>query len=167
MKKIPFFSVVFFIIMIALVVGYVYVTTRQGSQVFYRTDNPQPQNIQAQNVQDASSRVLSSLSVPLLEHNESGEFGSAEFIEEKGQTKITVVLTGEMLGNRQAVLHRGVCNQLGDAVQSLSIFESGVSETVLEIALEEMVSQLPLTVVVRNVDDLTQNIITCGELAVY
>lgn len=159
MKKVPFFSAIFFIIVVAVVAGYVYVTTQQGSQIFYRTDTIESQNIQAQNNQNTPSRVLSSLSVPLLEYNESGEFGSAELIEQNRRAHILVVVAGEALASRMAGVYRGVCDELGDSIQQLSGLENGVSETVLEYSLEQLFLQQPFSIVVF---DDTQAVVACG-----
>ena len=104
---------------------------------------------------------MSALSVALVEQNESGEFGSAEFTDDQQQTKLMLVVAGETQGERQALLHKGMCDQPGDTVQLLAKLESGISETVLPISLEELLSQLPMSVVVQ---DPSHTTVACGEL---
>ncbi|KKS93641.1 MAG: hypothetical protein UV70_C0008G0040, partial [Parcubacteria group bacterium GW2011_GWA2_43_13] len=155
------FSLIFFVIIMALVGGYVYVTTRPGSRVFYRDQQSQQQSIQEPDSKDTAQSVLSALSVALVEQNESGEFGSAEFTDDQQQTKLMLVVAGETQGERQALLHKGMCDQPGDTVQLLAKLESGISETVLPISLEELLSQLPMSVVVQ---DPSHTTVACGEL---
>lgn len=101
----------------------------------------------------------------LTAQNNSGQNGSATFVEDGSLTKVKVLIVGAPLGLRQpAHVHVGACPKPGAVKYPLSDVVDGFSETVLDVPLTQLEGEKPLAV---NVHKSTTQLVfytACGDL---
>lgn len=85
------------------------------------------------------------MTIALLGDNNSGQFGIAELKEVDGKVKVEVKLMGSPAGSIQpAHIHLGNRPNLGAVKYPLSNVVDGMSETILAISLDQLLSERPL-----------------------
>ena len=85
------------------------------------------------------------LTVALLPENNSGQTGIAELKEENGKVKVEIMLSGTPVGAIQpAHIHVGNRPNLGAVKHPLADVVNGVSETVLNVTLDQLLTERPL-----------------------
>jgi uncharacterized cupredoxin-like copper-binding protein len=105
------------------------------------------------------------LVVELSALNNSGQSGKAIFSEDGGKTKVIIDITSGAEGVSQPIhIHKGSCAELGSVLYPLSSVVDGRSETVLDLSLEDIKSQLPLAVNVHKSADALNEFVACGDI---
>lgn len=85
------------------------------------------------------------LVIALLPDSNSGQTGVAEIKDENGKVKVEIVLSGTPVGSVQpAHIHLGNRPNLGAVKYPLSNVVNGVSETVLNVTFDQLLSERPL-----------------------
>lgn len=111
------------------------------------------------------SAVMSEVTVNLSEQNKSGEVGTATLTEVDGKVKVTLALSGVPAGVTQpAHIHVGVCPDVGAVKYPLTSPVDGVSETMLDVTLAQLKSELPLGVNVHKSAQEVSVYVSCGDL---
>lgn len=104
--------------------------------------------------------------VTLGEQNKSSESGTAKLMEENGKVKVTLLLTGASKSVTQPThIHVGACPEVGAVKYPLTSAADGVSETVLDVTLAKLKSELPLAINVHKSEKEAKVYVSCGNLA--
>ncbi len=105
--------------------------------------------------------------VVLDEQNGSGETGIALITEtDAGKVKVDLGVNGAPAdADEPAHIHLGSCTELGGVKYPLSNVLAGVSETTLDIAFDQLSSDLPLAVNVHKSADEIGVFVACGDLS--
>lgn len=105
------------------------------------------------------------VTVALSEQNASGESGTATLMEVDEKVKVTLNLTGAPEGVTQpAHIHMGSCPDVGEVKYALNSPVNGVSETTLDVTLDQMKSELPLGINVHKSETEATTYVSCGDL---
>jgi len=141
------------VVAVILVAGYFFLTGN-------KTQTPPPADEEA-----ISESETASVNVVLSEQNESGELGTATLAEVDGQVVVTLNLTGfEEEVEQPAHIHLGSCPDVGAVSYGLTNVVNGVSETTLNVTLEQLKNEQPLAINVHESADNPQNYVSCGNL---
>ena len=145
--------------MVVLVVGYMLFSKKE------QTPPPQPAITTTTETSASPSATPSEISVTLSEQNKSGESGTATLMEVDGKVKVTLKLTGVSAGATQpAHIHVGQCPDVGAVKYPLTSPVDGMSETMLDVILLELKSQLPLGINVHKSATEVKVYVSCGDL---
>ena len=107
----------------------------------------------------------SGIAVVLTAQNNSGQSGIATLQESNGQTTVTIQLDNVGTGVPQpAHIHTGACPVPGAVTYPLSNVVDGASQTVLDVDLTTLQSELPLAVNVHKSAAEAQVYVSCGDL---
>jgi|GEM_PF-719270 hypothetical protein len=108
------------------------------------------------------------ISVTLAAENNSGISGTATVADQDGKAKITVNVSGM---TAEAVLpahiHIGSCASLGGTKYPLSSLANGLSETILDVSVDQLITELPLAINLHSSDsDLSDSkgYVACGDI---
>ncbi|MCR4264475.1 MAG: CHRD domain-containing protein [Candidatus Roizmanbacteria bacterium] len=104
-------------------------------------------------------------SVVLDEQNASGETGTVSMTEENGQVTVVISLIGAPETAQPAHIHTGSCPTPGAVVYPLSNVVNGVSSTVLDVSMDDLISQQPLAINVHQSATALNEYVACGDLA--
>lgn len=112
---------------------------------------------------------LQSMGIGLLEQNSSGESGFATFASVDGQTRVVVDVANVPADVLQpAHIHTGSCAELGGVKYPLSgvqrVGMGPTSETILDVSLEQLLSELPLTINVHKSGQELGVYVVCGNI---
>jgi len=143
------------VVIIVVVGGFIVLNTSQ-------TPSPTPTPTD----QQTTAPVVMEKNILLSEQNDSGVSGSAVLREEDGRVIVTLNITGFEEGIEQpAHIHTGACPDVGGVTYSLTNVLDGVSETILDVTLEQLAAELPLAINVhKSVPEVTVYV-SCGDLA--
>lgn len=137
-----------------LIVGYMmFFNKQQSAPVVTTTQDSTP------------SATISEVIVNLSEQNESSESGTATLVEVDGKVKVTLKMTGATPGVAQpAHIHVGACPEVGAVKYPLTSPVDGMSETVLDVTLATLKSELPLGINVHKSAAEAKVYVSCGDL---
>lgn len=141
--------------LVLLLVGYMVLSNRPEDQT------PQETITSDETTSPASEEIT----VMLDEQNDSGESGTATLVEENGQVKVTLTLTGAPQGVTQpAHIHTGSCPDVGAVTYPLTSPVDGASETMLDVTLDQLRSEMPLAINVHKSTQEASVYVSCGNL---
>lgn len=134
--------------------------------VFNKPSQPAQQPATTTMQETASpSATPSEISVTLSEQNKSGESGTATLMEVEGKVKVTFKLTGVPADVAQpAHIHVGACPDVGAVKYPLTSPIDGMSETMLDVTLSQLKSELPLGINVHKSAAEAKVYVSCGDL---
>ncbi len=143
-----------------LLVGYLLYSNMQKTPAA-----PQPAATTTTTKNSASpSAAMSKVTVTLSEQNKSGESGTATLTEVNGKVKVTLKMTGAGAVAQPAHIHVGVCPDVGAVKYPLTSVVNGMSETMLDVTLAQLKSQLPLGINVHKSAAEAKVYVSCGDL---
>ena len=117
-------------------------------------------------VQPVSS-VVKHLAVALNAQNDSGETGSAILTDEAGKTRVVLAMnsaTDTPTVPQPAHIHIGSCKELGGIAQPLTAVQSGASETLLDLPIDELLKKLPLAINVHKSSEEANVYVSCADV---
>jgi hypothetical protein len=147
-------TVIWIIVILVLVVGVLWYMNRPTEEV------PAPASSGQEEVEVPRSFV-----VALSAQNDSGMSGTATFTEVDGSTLVELDLTGapeEVV--QPAHIHTGSCADIGGIVYPLESPVNGISETTLNVSIDNILAQLPLALNVHKSPEETDIYVACGDL---
>src|SRR3989338_9157106 len=125
---------------------------------------PQPAVTQETATPSASASASPVVVVNLSQQNASGESGTATLMEVDGKVKVALKLTGAPTGVTQpAHIHVGKCPDVGAVKYPLTSSVDGVSETMLDVTLAQLNSELPLGINVHKSVEEAKVYVSCGD----
>lgn len=140
------------VVIVVLVVGYLVISNKPSQPV------PQPTE-----VTEAPAPVEATAT--LSEQNDSGETGTATLMEMDGKVKVTLSLSGAPQDVVQpAHIHMGSCPDVGEVKYPLTSPLNGASETMLEVSLDQLKSELPLAINVHKSQEEATVYVSCGNI---
>lgn len=155
-------NVVYVIIGALVIIGVWYFVFNKSSQ--YSAPYQQPASTTTQETASPSA-TTSEITVNLSDQNESGEMGTATLMEVGGKVKVTLKLTGAKAGVTQpAHIHTGKCPDVGAVKYPLTSPVDGMSETMLDVTLAQLKSELPLGINVHKSATEAKVYVSCGDL---
>jgi hypothetical protein len=104
------------------------------------------------------------LVIELSELNSSGQSGVATLTDVGGQTSVVIDLDVASDVSQPAHIHEGVCPGIGPIVYPLTNVVEGYSETLLDVDMESLISQLPLDINVHQSQEQISVYTSCGDL---
>jgi len=105
------------------------------------------------------------VTVTLNAQNNSGEKGSAVLSDVDGKTKVTVNINGAPAGIAQPMhIHTGSCPTPGAVLYPLTSLMNGISETVIDVPLSKILSELPLAINVHKSAAEAKIFVSCGDI---
>lgn len=126
---------------------------------------PQPEPVTEQKQATESATPPAEITVTLSEKNDSGESGIATLMEVDGKVQVTLAISGAPAGVTQpAHIHVGSCPDVGAVKYPLTSPVDGVSETVLDVSLDQLRSELPLGINVHKSATEVKVYVACGDL---
>lgn len=147
-------------VIIIVIVGYMLFFSKQQTY----SPQPQPETITKQTASPSAS--TNEITVTLLEQNDSGESGMATLMEVDGKVKVSLKLTGAPASVTQpAHIHVGACPDVGAVKYPLTSPEDGISETMLDITMAQLKSELPLGINVHKSATEAKVYVSCGNLS--
>lgn len=137
-----------------------------GYMMFSNKQQPAPQPAVTTTQETTSPSVTTSeVTVTLSEQNKSGESGTATLMEVDGKVKITLKLIGVLKDVTQpAHIHVGSCPDVGAVKYPLTSPVDGKSETMLDVTLDQLKSELPLGINVHKSASEAKVYVSCGDL---
>ena len=115
----------------------------------------------------SSPVAMKQVTVNLAEQNDSGESGVAMLNEVDGKVVVSLNLTGFEAGIGQpAHIHQGACPQVGAVKYPLTSPVNGVSETTLNVTLDQLKSEMPLGINVHKSQTQAGVYVSCGDLVI-
>jgi hypothetical protein len=153
-------NILLYLIIGGVVYALVYFLFMKNGNSYTSPDYMQPATTQ---VQTAPASV--SMTVQLASLNSSGETGTAILSDENGKTKVVVAMQNEPASASQpAHIHVGACPAPGAVKYPLSNVVGGTSETVLDVDMATLKSELPLAVNVHKSNNEITSYVSCGDL---
>ncbi len=150
-------SLMYVVVGILVLVGVWYFVFNKPA---YQT-TPQPTVPEVTTAPSANSQVT----VNLTKQNNSTESGTATLSEVGGKVKVTLKLTGAPSGVTQpAHIHVGKCPDVGAVKYPLTSPVNGMSETILDVTLAKLKSELPLGINVHKSVAEAKVYVSCGDL---
>jgi len=114
---------------------------------------------------DGSASMLAPALLILNEQNSSGITGTVAFAEEGASTRVVVALEGASDDGVQPIhIHEGACPNPGAVRYPLTSASGGLSETVLNVPLSELMGGLPLAVNAHKSADEASTYVACGDI---
>ncbi len=150
-------------LLIYLIVGLIL----YGAVYFFFFANKTSSPYQAPTSQTTEEQKASeiSMTVVLSAQNDSDQSGVATLASENGKTTVSIQLDSSPEGVSQpAHIHMGACPNPGEVVYPLTNVMDGTSETVLEVTLDTLRSELPLVVNVHKSTTESGTYVSCGDL---
>lgn len=109
--------------------------------------------------------IQRTITVKLEPQNGSGRSGIAVLTELQGKIKVVMNLSGPSGGvKRPAHIHIGSCSDIGAVKYPLTSLENGVSQTNLDISLDQLITQIPLAINVHKSSDEPSVYLACGDI---
>ncbi len=148
-------------VVIVLIVGYILYSNMKQAPVYQ-----QPATTTTTTQETASpSAMTKEVTVTLAEQNKSKESGTATLMEVDGKVKVSLKMTGGAAGVAQpAHIHVGACPDVGAVKYPLTSLIDGMSETMLDVTLAQLKSELPLGINVHKSGDEVKVYVSCGDL---
>ena len=148
------------VLVLALLGGYMLLSNKQTPVPAVQvTPTTQPESA------SPSAMMSKEVFVPILEQNNSGEEGKASLTEVDGKVKVALTMTGSPKDVAQpAHIHVGVCPEVGAVKYPLTNVVNGVSETMLDVSLDQLKDQLPLGINVHKSAAEAKIYTACGDL---
>ena len=103
--------------------------------------------------------------VAMNAQNDSGMTGFATLTERSGSTLVELALSGATAGVAQpSHIHMGSCAEIGEVVYPLESPVNGVSETTLDVSLDDILAKLPLAINVHKSPEEAGVYVSCADL---
>lgn len=103
--------------------------------------------------------------IQIAEQNESSESGTATLTENEGKVLVKISMTGAPADTAQpAHIHMGSCPDVGDVAYPLTNLVNGVSETTLDVTMDQLKAKLPLGINVHKSANQAKVYVSCGNL---
>ena len=156
-------NLLFGLITVIIIVGTGYLLVNNKNQAIQETpiiDN------EAADSEAVVPTISDEFTITLAEQNASGESGTATLKEENGKVKVSLSLTGEPLDVTQpAHIHVGSCPDVGAVKYLLESPVNGVSETLLDVTLDQLRAEQPLGLNIHKSTSEASVYVSCGDLA--
>jgi hypothetical protein len=140
------------VVLLVLVAGGYYFMNRPGSE-----STP---------IVTGDQQMTAGYTVNLSTQNNSGQSGTATITEEGGKVKVALTVSGGVAGVAQpAHIHVGACPDVGAVKYPLTSVSNGTSETMLDVTIAQLRSELPLGINVHKSAQEASVYVACGDLA--
>lgn len=97
--------------------------------------------------------------------NGSGQMGMAILRQKDTMVYVDInVLNAGTAGLQPAHIHKGMCPNPGEVIYPLNVSQKGVSGTLLDTTLEQILDQLPLAINIHTSSDQSETYTACGNI---
>lgn len=97
--------------------------------------------------------------------NGSGQMGMAILRQKDNMVYVDInVLNASTAGLQPAHIHRGACPNPGEVIYPLNVSQNGVSGTLLDTSLEQILDQLPLAINIHASSNESETYTACGNI---
>jgi hypothetical protein len=137
--------------------------------LFFKKPAPETQSPALENAPEdqrqADIPAGRTLVVPMSAQNNSGESGTATLVEDGGRTNVVIAVSGAPAGIAQpAHIHTGSCATIGGVKYPLNFPVDGKSETMIDVALDTLLGQLPLAINIHKSAAEANIYVACGDI---
>lgn len=102
--------------------------------------------------------------IQLSEQNASGEMGTATLVEKDGKVVVTLSVNNAPSTAQPAHIHVGTCADIGAVKYPLTNVMNGMSETIIDTTLANLMSQGELAINVHKSTAALNLYVACGDL---
>ncbi len=114
---------------------------------------------------DVSTSTDKTLQITLNEENNSGQSGQVVITEVDGKAKVIVNITGKPSSvPMPAHIHLGSCPDVGAVKYPLTSLGKGASQTMLDVSIDQLLSELPLSINVHKSAAELGVYVACGDI---
>lgn len=114
----------------------------------------------------AATSSAKTLQITLNEQNKSGQSGKVVITEVNGKAKVIVNLTGKPSSTPQpSHIHLNSCSNIGAVKYELTNVGNGASQTMIDVSLDELLTQLPLSINVHKSAAEAGVYVACGDFS--
>lgn len=131
-----------------------------GALYYYRRNAPQATPQVGQQLQKKM------LVVRLAPLGNSGQMGTAVLHEKDGKVRVEVDLLNAPASAEPAHIHAGACPNPGEVKYPLTSVAGGLSDTVLDVSLNQLLASLPLAINIHKSANDIKTYVACGDLLV-
>lgn len=155
------YSLLTFIAIVIIVLG-------AGAWILFSKSLQKQPSLQGQAV-PASSSLSQIYSIPLFSSNNPAQQLGTAWVQSIGQDKgqIEVTLKFEVLVQQTAQpahIHLGSCAELGKIAYSLNAVENGFSQTILNVSIDQLRSQVPLVLNTHKSEEELNIYVACVDI---
>ena len=126
---------------------------------------PEITDTETTEMMEDESMMAKSMMLNLAEQNDSGEMGTISLVETNGQVMVTLTTQGAPEEVPQpAHIHTGSCPDVGGVAYPLTNVVNGESETLLDVTMEQLESEMPLAINVHKSVPEASVYTACGDL---
>jgi len=158
--------VIIAIVAVVLVLGgVVYYANQSRIQENKMAEEKAMMEKEAMEQKENEAMMAGPLTITLDALNNSSEKGTAAFSEIDGKIKVVVSVSGAPRGISQpAHIHTGSCPNPGAVKYPLTNLTNGMSETVIDVPISKILSDLPLAVNVHKSAADAKTYVSCGNI---
>lgn len=156
------------LIIVLLAGGGTYAVTKSNSK---KVKVDQSANVQATSTvatstpSETATSSNKTLHITLNEQNMSGQGGKVVITEVDGKAKVIVNITGKPSSVEQpAHIHLGSCTAIGAVKYPLTNVGKGASQTMLDVSIDQLVAELPLSINVHKSAAEASVYVACGNI---
>ncbi|MCP6719229.1 MAG: hypothetical protein KJI71_03295 [Patescibacteria group bacterium] len=133
-----------------------------GAWTIYYGGSQSPQVQEDSMMEKKDTKIIS---LTLASRNDSGESGTATITEVDGKAKVTLTLSGAPAADisQPAHIHLNSCTDIGGIKYPLTDV-TGSSETILDVSVEQILSELPLAINVHKSYPEIGVYVSCGNI---
>lgn len=133
--------------------------------IFWGSKKPKTEAEMVPATPSAQVAPVEPISIKLVEQNKSGETGVVDISPVEGKTKVMITITGKKSTVPQpAHIHGGMCPKPDAIKYALSDVVGGLSETILDVSMEDLLKQGQLAVNVHKSAAEAAVYVSCGDI---
>lgn len=150
------------IVALAVIAGGTVAVKQSNKTKAARADKNKTEQVAGENNATSTAKTIQ---VDLSTQNNSGQSGKAVLTEVDGKVKVILNITGKPSTVAQpAHIHVSNCATIGAVKYPLTSVTNGASQTTLDVSLDQLVSQLPLSINVHKSAAEASVYVACGDI---
>ncbi len=116
-------------------------------------------------IEEESPDISETVTIELFEESQSGQSGFVTIEDIDGMALVTIeIVPGETGVSQPAHIHFENCENIGGVKYPLNNVVDGMSETQLEVSVEQILSERPLSINVHRSIEEAQIYVACGDI---
>lgn len=147
-----------------LIVVIIIIVIIAGFFLFQNSDTTTP-TVSPTSITDDTS-MAQPLTFALAAQSNSGQSGTATISDNNGKAQVTITLFAatESTTSQPAHIHTGSCPTPGGVTYPLAAVSNGSSQTMLEVSVSQLLSELPLAINVHASETQINTYVACGDI---
>ncbi|TSD06319.1 MAG: hypothetical protein Greene07147_178 [Parcubacteria group bacterium Greene0714_7] len=156
------------VIALLVIAGGAYAFLNSKDDAMMKKEKMEQQAMEVQKMAEEKAVMEKKEVVVILNaQNGSNQSGKATLLDVQGKTKVTIaVASGTTSGPQPAHIHIGACPNPDAVKYPLTKVVNGTSETILNVSLSQLASELPLAVNIHKSAAEAKTYTSCGDIVV-